>query len=717
MLTRRLIMKRAPARGVRLDRRASPAWLALAILAALVFGSCGGTPRGSFVPNKPPHIELTGGPRPGGTDFYSVAFQWNAWDDDGQVDHFLFTVDTVDTTWTRSDQHEATLIFRTPVRETDRTFSGWHTFYVKAVDRAGAESEIASRTFNATTVAPSTFAVRPARVQSGDGVSSPLSGGPTLRLQWDGTDPDGVLHSKPVAYDIVRVQAEGNVAGNWSKARDLCTGPTAIVERVPGDSTGRIFRDLTPPAKNVFWLFWVRAIDEAGAEEQWPSRPGQWPGYFFFYFAHANVQGPAMTLSSAALGSFESQGQSADYTQYVFNRPITLQWEADASEYGGDVEGYRWGVDVNDTDNPADPGWASGWDRGIRSFSGLVFRDRMAPVHSLVVQARDSNGGITTAVVVVSFIEFPLDRDVLFVDDESETSGRGFNPTDAEHHAFMLQALADACIAIGRPQTVPLFSVFRDQTKADAVYPPTIADLAHYRVVVWDAGRPPVSNSLYNMTASSPSRPADHLNPLSLYLEAGGSLLLSGTSGARSTVREVMSGQTSIGPSNGLGPKLKNFAYDYWHLPARVRFSYQNLQLNGFRGANPTAEGAALGLSALHYDDARWYQFAGTGVGNTEALDNLSTAYAQAGDRILPLYTFVSAAGKTGSGGSVLQGLVNAQLFQRAPGIPTEDHAFQVAYFGFPLYLCPRQEVTQTMSAVLREFFHDRKWQASSGTP
>ncbi len=698
-------------RGIRWGWRACFGLTALAI-AACVLAACGGTPRGTLVPNRAPRIELTGGPKPGGTDFYAVAFQWNAWDDDGQVDHFLYCVDSVDTTWTRSDQHEATLIFPTPNRLSDTRFSGWHTFYIKAVDREGAESEIASRTFNATTVVPSTFALRPQKVVEGSGISSPLSGGPTLRLAWDGTDPDGVLHAKPVAYDIVRVIAPGNIAGNWSRARDLISGPDAVVERVPGDSTDRVFRDLAPLGRNVFWLFWVRAVDEAGAVEQWPARSGQWPGYFFFYFAHPNVQGPTLTIGSAALGSFESQGLSANSTEYVFNRPISLQWSADATEYGSDVEGYRWGVDVTDTDNPNDPGWATGWGRAVRGFSGLVFRDTTAPKHALVIQARDSNGGVTTATILVTLIDFPLDRDILFVDDESETSGGGSYPTDAQHHDFMLGALGDAMRAVGRPQTIPLHNVFRDQTKSDAIFPPQISDLAHYRVVVWDAGRPPAFNTLYGTTASSPSRPPDHLNPLALYLEAGGSLLISGSSNARSTVRDIQLGQTFIGPANGLGPNTRNFAFDYWRLPAKVRFIYTNTQVNGMRGAEPTADGTTLGMPALHFDTVRWYQWATTGPGNMEALDDLATASRAPGDRIVPLYTYVSNAGKRGSGGSAMHGLVDAQLFQRAPQTEDEDHAYQVAYFGFPFYFFPRAEVTQTLTSVLREFYADKKWAA-----
>ena len=57
-----------------------------------------------------------------------------------------------------------------------------------------------------------------------------------------------------------------------------------------------------------------------------------------------------------------------------------------------------------------------------------------------------------------------------------------------------------------------------------------------------------------------------------------------------------------------------------------------------------------------------------------------------------------------------MHGLVDAQLFQRAPQTPDEDHAYQVAYFGFPLYLFQQPEVTLMLTGVLREFYADRKW-------
>src|SRR5262249_54877823 len=152
--------------------------------------------------------------------------------------------------------------------------------------------------------------------------------------------------------------------------------PNAEVTRVPGTTKYFVFQSLTPSGVNTNWLFWVRAIDEAGAEEPWPTATNHWPPYFFFYFAQPALQGPVLTLSSLALGHYRTQGYSRDSTEYVYDRPITIDWTADASDYGADLDGFRWGVDVTDLDDPNDPGWATGWNRHLTGFSGLTFSDR-----------------------------------------------------------------------------------------------------------------------------------------------------------------------------------------------------------------------------------------------------------------------------------------------------------------------------------------------------
>jgi hypothetical protein len=683
---------------------------AAVLLAVLALAGCGRSPSGVLQPNQAPHLVLTGGPTPGGTDYYAVAFRWNAWDDDGFVDHFLYAVDTTDTTWTVIRQHEVTLLFATPTPNSDGTYSGWHTFYVKAVDNEGRQSEISERTFNARTVAPLTLPLRPSKLAEGGGINAPLSGGATVRLEWRGEDPDGVEHSQPVAYQVVRVRADRNLAGDWEAARALCTGPGVEIVSLSGDSTSVIFHGLTETDATAHWLFWVRAIDEAGAMEPWPSRRNEWPGYFFFYFAQSRIQGPALDISSAALGEFTSQGFSSDAVEYVYNRPVSVRWEADASESGGDVDGFRWGVDVSDMDDPQDPGWATGWNRRLSGFTGLQFTDSSVPFHNIVIQARDTNGGITTSILQIHLTAFAFDRDVLFVDDELETSGQGLLPTDVQHQAYMRSVLNASLGAIGRSSVADVYSCFPDPTRQDGGMPPPLATLAHYRVVVWDSGRPTNTNTLYGLCAVSPTARPSKVNPLALYLEAGGSFVVSGFAPARSTVLTPSGIGTAIGPAEGLGPGTHNFAYDYWHLPARVRFEFRNVETNGLLSAEPTAWASDRGYPRLRFDAERWYRFASTGWTNTEALDASVPREVMEGDDLEPLYTFNSVAGKSGPGGSLMHSLVDVQLFRAAPTREGEDWHYEVVYAGFPWYLFRQEDVTEAFTHLLADVFSDRKW-------
>ncbi len=683
----------------------------LAVALCGVAGGCSDGPHGSLVPNVPPRVELTSGPIDRSTDYYSVEFRWNAWDDDGQVDHFEYAIDSVTAGWTATTEHVATLLFTTPHPASDQTFTGEHTFYLRAMDDEGAASEIVERTFNARTVTPRTIPLRPtAYAEQRNGLNSPLLGGPAVRLMWDGEDPDGVTHEKPVAYRIMRVQTIGNLAGQWALARDAFRGADIDSIDVPGDSTEIVFKNLTASGANSYWMFWVRAIDEAGAIEQWPARRNAWPGYFFFYFSQSSLGGPVLSVSSPQFGAFESQGLNRAQSDFVFDRPMSFSWTADASESGADITGYRWGVDVLDPDDLRDPGWATGWSRSVTSVNGLRFTDRGAPKHTIIVQVRDSSGGLSTFTMTLTLVYFAFDRDVLLVDDELETSGTGLRPTDAEHQQFMRTVLGDALRALGRDPTIDVYSSFPDPTKFDNARPPSLSTFTRYRTIVWDAGAPPQFCTLYGLCAVSPTRAPAMANPLAFYLEAGGRFIVSGFAGARSTVLNIPPGVTSIGRAQGLGPGVRNFAYDYWGLPDLVQFTYQRASTNGLKSARPTAWASSRGYPALDFDTDRWFRFASTGWVNTEALATGRTPGLQPGDTMDSLYAFVSAAGFGGARGSDMHGLTNVQIFRRAAVSDDETWHYVTVYAGFPWYLMKQDQVTQTMTRLLDECLSDKRF-------
>ncbi len=692
-----------------------------AVLLLAVAGASCKNPVESPVVNRAPGIRLTAGPTQGSTDNYSIPFQWTAWDEDGTVAFFLYSIDLADGPWQRTDDHTATLVFSATTQRDSVNFTGFHTFYVKAVDNEGAESAAASITFNALTQAPETRPVKPLTIANGQGgLNSPLLGGPSLRLEWTGTDPDGVLTTKPVAYIVTRAQTTGNFAGDWARARDLLLGPNADTTVVPGTTTFVNFDNLSTSETNANWLFWVRAVDEADAVEPWPLSPNHWPGFFFFYFAQPQLQGPLLTVTSASLGQFRAQGAVRDTSEYAFNRPIALQWIADASDYGGELDGFRWGVDVVDLADDTDPGWATGWNRRLQSLTGLTFTDRVTPIHDVVIQARDTNGAVTTLLLRLNLVNFTFDRDVLLVDDDRESQtlpNNGISPTNAEHQEIVSSSIKQALFTLGRPPVVDVFDVFPDPTQPNVVRTPRLADFSSYRTIVWDAGTPPSNNVLYNLAAVSRGVPLSKANPLAIYLEAGGNLVISGLAGARSTIRDIPISGIQIGPDQGLVPGINNFAYDFWHLPNVVWYARTDAARHGLQSCAPTSwaqsHGFLGGYPPLVFNADRWTRIARTSTAGAEALDARYPAIEAGQDSYEPLYTYVSSAGSPGSSGSFMHGLVNAQHFRRAPADSGEDWQYQVVWVGFPLWLMKQDGVTAMLTNSLHSFLSDRKWALS----
>ncbi len=686
---------------------------AICVAGALASTGCGGNKDGVLRPNQPPTVTLTSGPVDRSTSSYSVPFYWSGFDVDGTVDSFVYTVDTVDTVWTGTRDHSASILFSATSQADSTLFTSWHTLYVEAVDNRGARSQPADVTFNASTISPSTAPERPLILKNGGGgINSPIQGGPTLHLEWTGTDPDGVFSHQPVAYEIVTVASDNNIAGNWARAESLCTGKVAsrppTVTRVSGDILQYDLMNLTPAGRTSNWLIWIRAIDEAGAKEPWPTSRNRWPSYFMFYFAQPFLQGPALTINSAALGRYTVQGVGRDSSEFVFDRAISLTWDADASQYGSELDGFRWGVDVIDIDNPADPGWASGWNRKLIGLSGLTFTDHDAFLHEIIIQARDTNGAVTTEHLKLTLVEFRFEKDVLFVDDELEGQGSGSFVGPGEHTAYMVQALKQALTALGRPAVVDTISTFPTNQQNDS-HPIRLVDLSRYRTVVWDCGQPTTSCTLWGTISVGPGAPLSKANPLAVYLESGGTLLMNGGFQVRSSIRNIPVRVNSYDQGSGLAPGNNNFAYDYLHVPGKVWVGVSDAPRNGMLQAQPTAWGRANGWPVIRFDRERLYNVI-NGPLRVEANDNRASKIEADGDFFQPLYTYESAIGVGGRDGSYLHGMTCATLFKRKAQSPGEDWQYQAANFGFALSYFRPEDVTAAMTNVLWNFLSDKKW-------
>lgn len=711
----------------------------VAVLAGVGTG-CGGNKTGVLRPNLAPHIQLTTGPVSRSTEFYSIPFSWSAYDVDGTVDSFQYTVDTIDTTWTGTSEHTQSVIFRasTLADSAAGLFTDWHTFYVKAIDNLGAESDPAFVTFNAKTIAPVTRFTSPTRVKDGDGFNSPIVGGPSIRLQWIGIDADGVKSKRPVAYYLTRLQTDSNNSGRWSNSDSLAyflTGKGAFRGFIPQTFyTTRLdttFNDLASVGQRKNWIFGIQAVDEAGAVE--PRFLGPYDGAggnAFFFQAQGNLQGPALGVFSVAIGFFTAQGISRDSSQYVFDRPIDLVWGADASEYGAEIDGYRWGVDVQDITNDADPGWGSGWTKGLTSVSGIKFTDHTAALHDIIVQARDTNGNVTTAIIRLTLVEFPLDQDALFVDDrkdEDRLAGNGRNPTDPEHQGFMTQVIGQALTDLGRQPKVDLFNTYPDPNEL-TTFQPKLTDLAHYRTVVWDAGSAAGGQGQYfYMVSVIPGVGPLSANVLAIYLEAGGNLILNGFRPIGQTV-QVNGGPTNNYPLTSTGVLQSgdhNFALDYLHVqpPIYTTASVNGSTSDGLAAALPTAyarsHGFGAGFPPLELDGERWYKIAFTEATPPKASGPISyegwsqVPATEDGDFVAPLYTAKTVGGPTGSQRGTLDGRYIGQMFKRRPRTTSEDWQYQVYFVTFPLYYYKADGVTGFLTNAFYDILNDKKWGVS----
>src|SRR5262249_1365758 len=150
--------------------------LFIACLAACAWG-CSSKVAGKILPDKAPSVQLTARPQPGDSVYFKVRLQWTGSDPDGRVDYYVYTVDPPldgDTTWTRIDQNETTIFFKssTPNQSqvnpigntfpaTQVTSQDYHEFMIMAVDNDGVHSDAASITFNSRTVAPVTTITSP----------------------------------------------------------------------------------------------------------------------------------------------------------------------------------------------------------------------------------------------------------------------------------------------------------------------------------------------------------------------------------------------------------------------------------------------------------------------------------------------------------------------------------------------------------------------------
>ena len=247
-------------------------------------------------------------------------------------------------------------------------FTGMHAVYVRAVDDDRAVSVPDHVAFTAETVAPEAVLTRPAVT------AEALILGTHPIVEWTGTDPDGPA---PVGYLTRLLRLD-----TLDPPRNVLTATPDLLFKVEGAWT---YRDAGDPALELDlqsggqYLFGVRAVDEAGAEEPFLNLGRN----VFRCQAFENAANPTLTLDCLS-GDYSFRGDGIPVeVQVPAGEDLQCKVACTAEQYGETCADLRWGLDVVDLDT--DEGWTP-WSTDF--VLGPISVD--AGVHVLYVEARDS---------------------------------------------------------------------------------------------------------------------------------------------------------------------------------------------------------------------------------------------------------------------------------------------------------------------------------------
>jgi hypothetical protein len=417
---------------IRLGRHA-----AVLVTFVLIAPGCG-RQVGSFLgPNQPPEIEIVDA-RGGRDPSAGVRVRWAARDPEGRLAATHWSLAPW-VTGARDAVEEHTTTLEECVLPADRLATTRaigaarepQRFAVWAVDAEGSRSETATLAIFQNNVAPIVAITAP---QPSSLLNAQV--GPTVCIQWTGTDPDGVFTQKPVKYkfEVLDLDDPSNtvflvnpdslrrvaVATNWAgwDSTSADTEHTVLTNLVPGKS----------------YLFTVTGWDEAGDYDPVFSLN---KNMLRFAVGFPGSLGPRMTVTGPAFSyAFQSGGWSLDparviHTEVAANAPIAFQWSAIAAP-GQAVTGYRWvldPVDVFDDTPRSGPGDLRHWsDLGPGtsvSIGPFSIAGPKREEHTLYIEGRSNASPCSPsgsdfkslAIVHLVVVKPTLDKELLIVDD------------------------------------------------------------------------------------------------------------------------------------------------------------------------------------------------------------------------------------------------------------------------------------------------------------
>lgn len=445
------------------------------VLALALAGCTKGS--GSRVPNVPPETMLSFSPDNEDTASYRVRMNWFGWDPDGEIAYFLTKWDTLD--WVRVVNTDSMFLVSASADTVaiDKGYE-YHTFQVKAVDNEGEPDptpEVVS--FTAFTIVPETNITR-----GPSGVT-----GPMVRLEWQGSDRDGVI-----AGFQYHMYAWDESASDWNLV--LPAGGGEWVSVGPNERTV-----LLDPWEGKH-LFEVRAIDDAGAQDQTPARRE--------FTCNPELAGPRLYIGSNVFGAFAFRGpiwpDASNIPIPIFaGERIRFRWAANGDDYGGEILGFRHAYD----DTSTWPAW---------SIYDTQFEVTPEPgIHSLYVSVLDNANVQTRARIRFEVIEATLDEYILVVDDYDNKETMPKWGTDAVRTEFYDQLLAG--YVRERVEWEPV-----QHQGPGGPLPPTVDALQGASTVIWycDGGESSLGDLFYGNVP---------YNSLAGYTRVGGNVILCGS--------------------------------------------------------------------------------------------------------------------------------------------------------------------------------------------
>lgn len=578
-------------------------------LGALAIAGCSKKTVDRLIPNLQPTVRLTAAPTDASRAtpyFYAYRMNWIGDDPDGRVAYFLYAVDPPNDgtpiDWVRTVRNEQIVLFSADSSSASNLQATRpHIFAICAVDDAGDTSEVVQRGFYSYTQCPTVTISSPT-----PNTFSAISVTPSVRLEWNGNDPDGQLTAKPVKYKYLLLgpgsqfpveqaiskpdSLRNYYAYYWEK--NGLPGPWAGWDSTSADTNFVQFQNLTP---DQLYLFVVIGFDEAGAfspvfslsQNMIRLRPG-----------YASSLGARLTIyNDFFLYQYKSGGWSPQNDielEVPAGVRVPFFWTAEPPQ-GALIESYRWMLDGDPYDDTTREVASdlSHWSEPSLNTTNITIGPFVGGTqHFLYIEAVDNNGLKSLGVVNMTAVQATLERDLLVVHDvrvQPETvlptgclaAPTGNWPNAAELDTFLYARgnVPWQCVTPAGNSDPGIFSgykfdVFRTRQIGQVDKTVRLDTLGKYRNVVWmidsNAG---LNNPVGGVTSLRYMSAPGRVNTLGSYVRQQGRLWIVGGGGATALCIDMFNSANNDGSSgtftysNRLPTELQpgRFLYDVIH--------------------------------------------------------------------------------------------------------------------------------------------------------